>query len=167
MSSSRREQQAEAEQELESEAGESRHDSGFQLRKTRRGEAPRSSDAARPSDAPHSSDAPRRRPSSRPPSRGRWAVVEDFVRDGFHYKVVRRPVPGEGELPVLTKREEQALMHARDGHSNKSIAYILGLAPSTIGVLLFRAASKLGAKSRAQLLAAYSRLKKSLDDDDD
>ena len=68
-------------------------------------------------------------------------------------------------MPILTPREEEALMHAREGHSNKSIAYILGLAPSTIGVLLYRAAVKLGARSREQLLAAYGRLKKSLDDD--
>jgi DNA-binding CsgD family transcriptional regulator len=158
MSSSRREEEAQAD-ELDAEAQEPRHESGFQLKKAR------GSDAPPTSQPPRSSEPPRKRPSSRPPSRGRWAVVEDFVRDGFRYKVVRRPVPEEGELPVLTPREEEALKHAREGHSNKSIAFILGLAPSTIGVLLYRAAVKLGAKSRVQLLAAYARLKKSLEDD--
>ncbi len=163
MNSSRREEEAQADEELDAEAREARHESGFQLKKARGSEAPPASQPT--SQPPRSSEHPRKRPSSRPPSRGRWAVVEDFVRDGFRYKVVRRPVPDEGELPVLTPREEEALKHAREGHSNKSIAFILGLAPSTIGVLLYRAAAKLGAKSRVQLLAAYARLKKSLDDD--
>ena len=34
----------------------------------------------------------------------------------------------------------------------------LGVAPSTVGVLLFRAAAKLGVKSRRDLLLAYEQL---------
>lgn len=103
------------------------------------------------------------RASSRPPGRTRWTVVEEFVKGGFRYQLVRRPI-GSDPPPKLTRREEQAVAYAQQGHSNKSIAFLLGLAPSTIGVLLYRAATKLGARSRTQLLAAYARLKKSLDE---
>ena len=99
------------------------------------------------------------RTSVLPPSekgRSSWTVVEEFVRDGYSYRLARRPLPSDG-IERLTKREQQALDFALDGFSNKTIAYALGLAPSTVGVLLFRAANKLGAKSRRELLAAYSR----------
>lgn len=60
---------------------------------------------------------------------------------------------------MLTSREEQAVELAANGLSNKRIAQCLGIAPSTVGVLLFRAAAKLGVKSRAELAAAFRALK--------
>jgi DNA-binding CsgD family transcriptional regulator len=84
--------------------------------------------------------------------------VEQFVRDGFSYRLARRPIR-DGGVERLTKREQEALECALDGLSNKTIAYALGLAPSTVGVLLFRAAAKLGVKSRRDLLLAYSQIK--------
>jgi DNA-binding NarL/FixJ family response regulator len=44
------------------------------------------------------------------------------------------------------------------GHSNKDIAHALSVSASTVGVLLFRAAGKLNASSRNDLLTAYKRL---------
>jgi len=70
---------------------------------------------------------------------------------------MRRPLESSDEPPRLTRREEEALFHAFHGCTNKRIAELLGVAPSTVGVLLFRAAAKLGAKSRPDLLAAYAR----------
>ena len=90
--------------------------------------------------------------------RGSWTVVEQFERDGFAYRVARRPVRNEG-IERLTKREQEALDYALAGHNNKMIACALGLAPSTVGVLLFRAAAKLGVKTRRELLLAYSQIK--------
>jgi DNA-binding CsgD family transcriptional regulator len=91
-------------------------------------------------------------------SRAGWTVLEEYERDGFYYQVLRRPV--DCALPRLTPREEEVLQHAGGGYSNKSIAYALGLSPSTVGVLLFRAAGKLGAGSRRELLAAYAEWKR-------
>jgi DNA-binding CsgD family transcriptional regulator len=97
--------------------------------------------------------------TDRPRARGGWTVLEQFVHDGYCYRVTRRPIEPEAGGLKLAKREEQALAYAHAGHSNKSIADMLGVAPSTVGVLLFRAATKVGARSRRELLEAYARMK--------
>lgn len=58
----------------------------------------------------------------------------------------------EPDLAALSSRERQVAELARIGASNKEIAYELGLAHSTVRVLLARAATKLGAESRAALV---------------
>jgi DNA-binding CsgD family transcriptional regulator len=92
-------------------------------------------------------------------SRAKWTVVKTFVSEGQHFQLRCRPIELRGHDADLTKREEQVLACAMDGQSNKSIAYALGVAPSTVGVLLFRAATKLGVKSRSELITAYARRK--------
>lgn len=89
--------------------------------------------------------------------RSSWTIVKTFEQEGHQYELRRRPLKVRGPLASLTQREEQVLACALDGKSNKSIAYTLGIAPSTVGVLLFRAATKLGAKSRPELLSSYAR----------
>lgn len=88
----------------------------------------------------------------------RWTITKEFVRDGFCYRLIRRPLDAEDGGPRLTKREEEALACACHGYSNKRIAQCLNVAPSTVGVLLFRASAKFGVKSRRELVAAYQRL---------
>jgi len=89
--------------------------------------------------------------------RAKWTVVKQFEQGGHRYQLRSQPLEQRGETASLTEREEEVLTCALDGHSNKSIAYELGVAPSTVGVLLFRAAAKLGVKSRRDLLSAYAR----------
>jgi DNA-binding CsgD family transcriptional regulator len=89
----------------------------------------------------------------------RWTVTKEFVRDGFCYRLIRRPLDATDSGPRLTKREEEALACACNGFSNKRIAQCMEVAPSTVGVLLFRASAKLGVKSRRELIAAFQRLK--------
>lgn len=95
------------------------------------------------------------------PNRKRWAVVEQFDCEGFHYRVLRRPIE-ETVGPRLTTREKEVLRHAQLGYNNKLIAGALGVAPSTVGVLLFRAAAKLGVRSRHELLRAYALLERKM-----
>ncbi len=88
-----------------------------------------------------------------------WTLAEQFVREGFHYRLMRRPLEFSKRPPKLTKREEDAVALACGGRSNKGIAQVLNVSPSTVGVLLFRAASKLNAKSRSELLSNYEQFK--------
>jgi DNA-binding NarL/FixJ family response regulator len=89
--------------------------------------------------------------------RAAWTVAEKFVRDGFRYRLMRQPIEASEAGPRLAPREEQVLMLACNGDNNKQIAEALGLAASTVGVLLFRAGSKFGVKTRQELLAAYQQ----------
>jgi DNA-binding CsgD family transcriptional regulator len=85
----------------------------------------------------------------------RWSLVEHFESDGRRYLIARRNDPDAAGHDALTRRERQVLGYAALGHSNKLIAYELGVSASTVGVHLLRAARKLRAKSRADLLAAW------------
>jgi DNA-binding NarL/FixJ family response regulator len=57
-----------------------------------------------------------------------------------------------GPFERLTVRERDVVARALRGCANKVIAYDLGLAHSTVRVLMARAAIKLGAHSRDELL---------------
>lgn len=85
-----------------------------------------------------------------------WKLAAQYIDGGYHYCVLRRPIDSGG--PQLTKREADAVALASAGMSNKGIASELDVSPSTVGVLLFRAAAKLGAKSRGELIAKYRQL---------
>jgi len=88
----------------------------------------------------------------------RWSLVDQFESDGKRYVLAHRnEVKLEG-LAVLTERERQVVGYAALGHSNKLIAYELGVAASTVAVLLHRAGRKLGVSTRVQLIARYREL---------
>ena len=53
---------------------------------------------------------------------------------------------------MLTRRECQVAGYAALGHSNKLIAYELGLAPGTVAYYLATAGGKLRVRSRAGLI---------------
>jgi DNA-binding CsgD family transcriptional regulator len=88
---------------------------------------------------------------------GRWSLVDHFDHDGRRYLIAR---PNELETrawATLTERERIAVAFAAMGHTNKLIAYDMGLAPSTVAMQLSRAARKIGVRSRVELIAAYKR----------
>ena len=89
----------------------------------------------------------------------RWSVADQYTHGGFRYRLMRRPLEQAESSPRLTKREEDAITLACAGHTNKSIARAMEVSPSTVGVLLFRAAAKLKAKSRSELLSNYEQFK--------
>ncbi len=82
---------------------------------------------------------------------GRWSLVDKFDVDGKRYVLARRNEANVAGLELLTARERAVAGHAALGHTNKVIAYELGIAHSTVRVLLRRAASKLGVRGRDDL----------------
>lgn len=85
----------------------------------------------------------------------RWTLLDTFDVDGRHFVVARRnEAAGRPETDaLLTPRERQVVSYAALGHSNKVIAYELGLAAATVRVLLHRASARLGMSTRAALVA--------------
>jgi DNA-binding CsgD family transcriptional regulator len=88
----------------------------------------------------------------------RWTLVEMYERDGKQYIVATCNDAWLAKHKALSPRESQALGFAVLGDSNKLVAYKLGVSASTVGVLLHRAAEKLGCHSRRELLARFLEL---------
>jgi hypothetical protein len=75
---------------------------------------------------------------------GRWSLVEHFERDGRRYFLAQKNDPVVASDSALSQREKQVVRYTELGHSNKLIAYELGLSASTVSTILARARSKLG-----------------------
>jgi DNA-binding CsgD family transcriptional regulator len=85
----------------------------------------------------------------------RWSLLDRLEFDGRRYIVARENPPGAPGPEALSARERQVLAYAKLGHHNKLIAYELGIADSTVRVLLARAAAKLGVRTRRELLRVF------------
>jgi len=85
----------------------------------------------------------------------RWSLLDAFETDGRRYIVARENTPDPPGPSALTLRERQVVSYAALGHDNKVIAYDLGIAHSTVRVLMARAAAKFRVGSREQLIEAY------------
>jgi DNA-binding NarL/FixJ family response regulator len=84
-----------------------------------------------------------------------WQVIEEVSVGTDDYILLRRIQPSKvtaAGLDSLTRREREALHHASGGASNKEIAHLMQVSASTVGVLLWRAARKLAAIDREDLL---------------
>jgi DNA-binding NarL/FixJ family response regulator len=68
-----------------------------------------------------------------------------------HIVVHDSPLPVK-DLGVLTHRERQVVACLARGYSTKEVGFALGIADATVRVLLARASSKLGVRSREALL---------------
>lgn len=91
----------------------------------------------------------------------RWSLLDDFDSDGKHFVLaVENSPPTRPPRKDLSQREHEVLTQAHMGHSNKVIAYELGLSDSTVRVLLHRAGRKLGASTRAETIARFDALVK-------
>jgi DNA-binding NarL/FixJ family response regulator len=88
---------------------------------------------------------------------GRWALVDEFDSDGRRYVVARVTDLVAATPGVLSKRESQVAKLAALGHSNKMIAYELGLSTSTVATYLSRAVEKSGARSVRELVRTLLR----------
>ncbi|MEY2935922.1 MAG: hypothetical protein RL033_6671 [Pseudomonadota bacterium] len=85
----------------------------------------------------------------------RWSLLDQFESDGRRFIVARENAPRPPGPAALTQRERQVLGYAAVGHDNKVIAYDLGIAHATVKVLMARAATKLGVRSRSEVISAY------------
>jgi DNA-binding CsgD family transcriptional regulator len=86
----------------------------------------------------------------------RWSLVEHFESDGKRYILACENDPHVAGPSLLSPREQQVLAYASLGHSSKLIAYELGISDSTVRVLLARATTKLGARSRKEAIATFT-----------
>ncbi len=89
---------------------------------------------------------------------GRWTLVDTYEVDGAVYVLARKSGLNAQAPSGLSCRERQAVGLATTGVSNKVIAYEMGISASTVGVLLHRAARKLGCHNRAELFARFSQI---------
>jgi DNA-binding NarL/FixJ family response regulator len=85
---------------------------------------------------------------------GRWTLVDQIDSDGKRHFFARKNDPDVARHHELTRRERQVVGFAALGHSNKLIAYELGLSVSAVAVYLDTAIEKLGVASRAELIVA-------------
>ncbi len=88
---------------------------------------------------------------------GRWSLVDKFDSDGRRYLVAHRNDPRTRALTALTERERLVTGYLALGHSNKRIAYELGLSQSAVSEVAQRSLAKLGISSRADLARLYAR----------
>jgi DNA-binding CsgD family transcriptional regulator len=89
---------------------------------------------------------------------GTWSLVERFESDGRRYMVARRNEPGVLDPRGLSLREKQVVSFAALGHSNKLIAYELGIGKSAVTLHLGTAIQKIGVRDRLELARLLSDL---------
>jgi DNA-binding CsgD family transcriptional regulator len=87
----------------------------------------------------------------------RWSLLDHFEQDGKRYLLACGNDASAEPDSLLTPRERQVTLLATRGHSNKLIAYELGIAASTVGVLMGRAAARLGVHTRKALIERFGR----------
>jgi DNA-binding CsgD family transcriptional regulator len=86
-----------------------------------------------------------------------WRLVDHFESNGKRYVVAFRDDPEASAAANLSAREREIAARAAMGQSNKVIAYELGVAHSTVRVFVARAAAKLGAVTREEMIVAFLR----------
>lgn len=84
--------------------------------------------------------------------RGRWSMVDWFDTDGRRFVLAIPNSPGVTDPRGLSERESQVVTYAVLGHSNKMIAYRLGLSTSRVSTLLRSSMRKMGFRTRSQLV---------------
>jgi DNA-binding CsgD family transcriptional regulator len=89
---------------------------------------------------------------------GRWSLVDHVESDGRRVVLVRRNEPGAHDPKALSATERDVLAYAALGHSNKHVAYMLGLAPTTVSTHLKKAMRKLGLQTRRELITLLGTL---------
>lgn len=84
---------------------------------------------------------------------GRWSIVEQVESDGRRILLARRNEPGVAAPRSLSPGERDVLAYAAMGHSNKYVAYLLGISTGAVASRLASAIRKLGVSSRREAIA--------------
>jgi len=84
--------------------------------------------------------------------RGRWSMVDWFDTDGRRFVLALPNSPNVTDPRGLSERESQVVAYVVLGHTNKMIAYRLGLSTSRVSTVLRSAMRKLGFGTRTQLV---------------
>ncbi|MHB8417535.1 MAG: helix-turn-helix transcriptional regulator [Myxococcales bacterium] len=82
---------------------------------------------------------------------GRWSIVDRFDRDGRRYLIAHQNEPEAAGPRALTACERRVVTYVAMGHSNKLVAYELGLSVGSVSAYLSVALRKLGLDSRLDL----------------
>jgi DNA-binding CsgD family transcriptional regulator len=82
----------------------------------------------------------------------RWTFLEHFESDGKRFLLAMDNRAKPPSIELLSAREREVVLQALRGQDNKAIANALGLAHSTVRVLLARAAAKASVRTRRALL---------------
>jgi len=83
---------------------------------------------------------------------GRWTLLDHVEANGQRLVLARRNDASAPAVPHLTVPQAQVVGFALLGHSNKLIAYELGIRESTVAMRLQRACRMLGVRSRIALI---------------
>lgn len=83
---------------------------------------------------------------------GTWSLVDRFESDGRHFLIARTNAPDALDPRALSPQERVICRYIVAGHSNKLIAYSLGISAGTSSALTARAFRKLGVRSRIELV---------------
>jgi DNA-binding CsgD family transcriptional regulator len=86
---------------------------------------------------------------------GRWSLVDQFDSDGRRYVVAKRNAPEVAGWKSLSEMENRVLAFAAGGQPHKIIAYELGISVAGVASHIRRAARKVGAGSRLELVARF------------
>ena len=89
----------------------------------------------------------------------KWSLVDKFESDGKRFIVAKANSARVQHVADLTDREMQVLAHAALGHHAKLIAYELGIAASTVRVLMMRAARKLNTRTSRATVQRFIELR--------
>ena len=88
---------------------------------------------------------------------GRWSLIDRFEADGRRYLVALRNDPEVPNPRGLSRQEAQVAEFLALGHSEKQIAYALGVSASLISRRIRAGIRKLGLRSRAELAALFAQ----------
>jgi DNA-binding NarL/FixJ family response regulator len=87
---------------------------------------------------------------------GQWSLIDRFESDGRHLLVARRNEPSAPDPRALTRRERVVAHYVGAGHSNKLIAYTLGVSEGSVSASTASVFRKLRVRSRTELIAILS-----------